>query len=215
MYISIVLLLWCNVFYIIYIYFDIFCSESDKTKAGEYVKDKLDDALRKKVDEIDDKRVLEEAEKERLEKMTKKQKEQHKQKSRGKIEYKKKKTLHQEERDIHEAYQLLLSEHSKRVKQRTKQKLATITALMKKPSLQTQIAGNDNQNENIGEKLQAWGQKGSKITKPDGKQGGWCLLSFSKLTRYLPQMSTIMRLIFTYILGLLKLFHDRTFAYCR
>ena len=114
---------------------------------------------------------MEEAEKERLEKMTKKQKEQHKQKNRGKIEYKKKKTLLQEERDIHEAYQLLLSEHSKRVKQRTRQKLATITALIKKPSFQTQIAGNDNQNDNVDEKLHVWGQKGTKITKPDGKQG--------------------------------------------
>jgi hypothetical protein len=141
-------------------------------KAGQYVKEKLDDALRKKVDEIDEKRVLEDAEKQRLEKMTKKQKDEYKQKHRGKVEYKKKKTLLQEERDIHEAYQLLLSEHSKRVRQRTKQKLATITALMKKPSFPTQIVGNDNQNEIVGEKLQAWGQKGSKITKPEGNQGG-------------------------------------------
>ena len=44
---------------------------------------------------------------------------------------KKKKTIQEEEREIHEAYQILLSEHNKRVRIRTKQKLAAITSLMK------------------------------------------------------------------------------------
>ena len=44
---------------------------------------------------------------------------------------KKKKTIQEEEREIHEAYQILLSEHNKRVRIRTKQKLAAVTSLMK------------------------------------------------------------------------------------
>ena len=114
---------------------------------------------------------MEEAEKQKLEKMTKKQKEQLKLKTRGKIEYKKKKTLLEEEREIHEAYQLLLSEHSKRVKQRTKQKLQTIIAFTKKPNSDPQTSSSDSKTGNVGQKLQAWGQKGSKTTNADGKPG--------------------------------------------
>ena len=44
---------------------------------------------------------------------------------------KKKKTIQEEEREIHEAYQILLSEHNKRVRIRAKQKLAAVTSLMK------------------------------------------------------------------------------------
>ena len=43
----------------------------------------------------------------------------------------KKKSLADEERLFHEAYQLLLSEHYRRVRKRTKQKLKTVTTLMK------------------------------------------------------------------------------------
>ena len=43
----------------------------------------------------------------------------------------KKKSLADEERLFHEAYQLLLSEHYRRVRKRTKQKLRTVTTLMK------------------------------------------------------------------------------------
>ena len=40
-------------------------------------------------------------------------------------------SLWDEERLFHEAYQLLLSEHYRRVRKRTKQKLRTVTTLMK------------------------------------------------------------------------------------
>ena len=96
------------------------------------------------MDEIEEKRIAEEAEKAKFEKMSNQQKDQYKLKNRAKLEKKKKKTLFMEERDIHESYQLLLSEHHKRVKQRTKQKLAVVASLMSKNSLTT----NDNNTNN-------------------------------------------------------------------
>ena len=121
--------------------------ENDKSS---YVKDKLDDALQRKVDEIEVRRQAEEAEKFRLENMTKQQKEKHKYKNIGKLDpnsqKKNKKSLIQEERDIHEAYQLLLSEYHKRVKQRTKKKIATVAALMKNTTMSTTPPTNGNRN---------------------------------------------------------------------
>ena len=67
--------------------------------------------------------------------MTKKEKEVYKNKNHGRLTEngikRRRKPLLEEEREIHEAYQLLLSEHNRRVKKRVKQKLATVTALMK------------------------------------------------------------------------------------
>ena len=144
-----------------------------------YVKDRLDEALRNKVDEIEEKRIAEEAEKAKFEKMTKQQKEQYKIKNRAKLEKKKKKTLFMEERDVHESYQLLLSEHHKRVKLRTKQKLAVVASLMNKNTLQppnnsgTNIndAG-DNVNNKSEIKLNPWQQRqGSKGGQTNEKKG--------------------------------------------
>ena len=62
----------------------------------------------------------------------------------------KKKSLIQEEIDIHEAYQLLLSERHKRVKLRTKQKLARIAALSKHSNSESApTRSNNNVNGNI------------------------------------------------------------------
>ena len=99
--------------------------------------------------------------------MTKKQKEQYKLKQRGKVEYKKKKTLCQEERDIHEAYQLLLAEHHKRVKQRVKQKISTVAALMKKP---TDPSNNEDKSINMEETLGSW-KRSSNNNKPNDQEG--------------------------------------------
>ena len=87
------------------------------------------------MDEITEKKKLEEAEKKRFASMTKKEKEIYKNKNRGRLTEsgtrRRRKTLLEEERELHEAYQLLLSEHNKRVKKRVKQKLKTVTTLMK------------------------------------------------------------------------------------
>ena len=146
-------------------------------ESGGYVKDRLDEALRNKVDEIEEKRIAEEAEKAKFEKMSKQQKDQYKLKNRAKLEKKKKKTLFMEERDIHESYQLLLSEHHKRVKQRTKQKLAVVASLMSKSSLNTNdnYTNDNNANRSGGNKsdakLNPWQQRGLKSTQSNGKQG--------------------------------------------
>ena len=87
------------------------------------------------MDEITEKKKLEEVEKKRFASMTKKEKEIYKNKNRGRLTEngtrRRRKTLLEEERELHEAYQLLLSEHNKRVKKRVKQKLKTVTTLMK------------------------------------------------------------------------------------
>ena len=68
----------------------------------------------------------EESEKIRLKNMTKQQKDKYKCKMNGKVDpnwpKRKKKSWMQEKLDIHQAYQLLLSECHKREKQRAKQK---------------------------------------------------------------------------------------------
>ena len=141
------------------------------------MKDRLDEALRNKVDEIEEKKIAEEAEKAKFEKMTKQQKDQYKLKNRVKLERKKKKTLIMEEREIHESYQLLLAEYHKRVKQRTKQKLAVVASLMNKSSMSSNETNtnkndaNDNEANKSDSKLNPWQQRGSRAPENHGRQG--------------------------------------------
>ena len=92
-------------------------------------------ALRKKIYIIEEERQKEQEEIKRLGIMTKKQKEDAKMRELRKGQAtglkKKKKTLAEEERDSHEAYQLVLSEYYRRVKQRVKHKAITVTLLKK------------------------------------------------------------------------------------
>ena len=82
-------------------------------------------------------------EKKIFDKMSKKEKEIYRNKNVGRIDQnglkKRRKPLSEQEREVHEAYQLLLSEHKKKVKTRTKQKMAAMTALMKLNSGQNKI----------------------------------------------------------------------------
>ena len=75
-----------------------------------------------------------------------------------------KKPLFEQERDLHESYQIILSEHNKRVKQRTKQKVMMITAMMKKGTVQTTQENNDHNKDIIKETLKPW-QHGTKMKK--------------------------------------------------
>ena len=72
------------------------------------------------MDEITEKKKLEEAEKKRFTSMRKKEKDIYKNKNRGRLTEsgtrRRRKTFLGEEQELHEAYQLLLSEHIKRVK---------------------------------------------------------------------------------------------------
>ena len=99
--------------------------------------------MQEKINELAEKKKLEEEEKIRFEKMSKKEKEIFKTKNIGRIDpngsKKKRKTLLEQEREVHEAYQLLLSEHNKKVKTRTKQKIAAMSALMKMNSGQIKM----------------------------------------------------------------------------
>ena len=115
--------------------FDFCYSEGEDHDESNFVKNKLDYAHKEKMDEITEKKKLEEAEKKRFASMTKKEKEIYKNKNHGRLTEsgtrRRRKTLLEEEREVHEAYQLLLSEHNRRVKKRVKQKLKTVTTLMK------------------------------------------------------------------------------------
>ena len=150
--------------------------ETDKDREGPYLKNKLDESLRKKIEDIDEKRQAEESERIKIEKMTKKQQALYrKKKTNGAAEKKgsTKKPLFEQERDLHESYQIILSEHNKRVKQRTKQKVMMITAMMKKGTVQTTQENNDHNKEIIKETLKPW-QHGTKAKRCADDEKGKC-----------------------------------------
>ena len=67
--------------------------------------------------------------------MSKREKENYLRKNTGRVDKngvkKRRQTFSEQERDAHEAYQLLLSEHNRKVLARTKKKLSAVKALMK------------------------------------------------------------------------------------
>ena len=95
----------------------------------------MDAALQIKLDENKAKKKASFLEEKLIKNMKGTEKEKYKRKLQyqsGKVSsLSKKKSLADEERLFHEAYQLLLSEHYRRVRKRTKQKLKTVTTLMK------------------------------------------------------------------------------------
>ena len=95
------------------------------------------------MDELEEKKKQEVQEKKIFDKMSKKEKEIYTKKNQGRLDRnglkKKRKTLLEQEREVHEAYQLLLSEHNKKVKIRTKQKIAAMSAIMKMNSGQIKM----------------------------------------------------------------------------
>ena len=99
---------------------------------GEFVKEKLHKALINRVQCIEEEREKEQLEIKKLENMTPKQKEKYKMQQGRKNKAnskKKKKSSIEEERDAHEAYQLVLSEYHRKVKQRMLHKTKNIGLL--------------------------------------------------------------------------------------
>ena len=109
--------------------------EGEDTDENQYVKTKLDTALREKVDEIEEQKKQEVKDKMKFEKMSKKEKEIYTTKNAGRLDKnglkKRRKTLQQQEIEVHEAYQLLLAEHKRKVTTRAKNKLSAVCTLMK------------------------------------------------------------------------------------
>ena len=110
-------------------------TETERDADG-YVEEKLNNALRKKLDILEVKR-----ETELKEKLRKEESEKKNSKQKGKnlrvskeedIDLKKKQqrkpSLIDEERKLHEAYQLILREHHRRVNQRVRKKLGSVAA---------------------------------------------------------------------------------------
>ena len=98
------------------------CEEIDR-EIHSLVKKKLDDALKTRLDEIEAKRDAEKMRRNALKTSKKHHKGKYKHKVVKPIDYypkKKKKTLSQEERAFHEAYQILLFTYPKIIKQRKK-----------------------------------------------------------------------------------------------
>jgi hypothetical protein len=91
--------------------------------------------LKAKVDEIEVQKRKEEDEKKKFEKLSKREKEIYKTKNVGLLDKnglkKRRKTLLQQQIEVHEAYQLLLSEHKRKVTTRVKNKISTVCTLMK------------------------------------------------------------------------------------
>ena len=107
--------------------------------------------MQRRIELIEEKRKAEKIEKDKLEKMSKKEQERFKNKSHNYNDAmkKKKKSTIEEERDAHEAYQLILSEYHRRVKTRTKQKIMTIHMLTK-PKAETEATPETTETEKGG-----------------------------------------------------------------
>ena len=109
--------------------------EGDDNKDSEYVKHVLNAALKAKVDELEELKKKDENDKKKFEKMSKREKELYKKANFGRIDEhgvkKRRQALSEQEREVHEAYQMLLAEHKKKVAARTKKKLSAVTTLLK------------------------------------------------------------------------------------
>ena len=109
--------------------------EGDDNNDQEYVKNVLSAALKTKLEEIEELRKQDEKDKKKFEKMKKREKELYKREKFGRIDEngvkKRRQTLTEQETNAHEAFQLLLSEHNKKVIARAKKKLSVVTSLMK------------------------------------------------------------------------------------
>ena len=90
------------------------------------------------MDELNEMKKREQEEKNRFASMTKKEKEKYQNVYRGRIDKdgvkKKRQTLLDQEIELHEAYQLILKEHHKKVKRRVQKKLAAISTMKKMAS---------------------------------------------------------------------------------
>ena len=96
----------------------------------------MTEALQERIDKIEERKLLEQSEKKKIEKMSKKQKEQYEKEKRLKANQtygskKRTKSIEDEARDVHEAYQVILAEYRRRVKLRMKKKVKTVNIIRK------------------------------------------------------------------------------------
>ena len=99
------------------------------------VKERLCEALHSRIHKIEEDRLKKIEERNKMERMTKKQLQRYKEEKGRQHQLdqmkKRQKSPQDEEREVHEAYQILLAEHHRRVKQRMRKKIQTINILKK------------------------------------------------------------------------------------
>ena len=99
-----------------------------------HVKDKLIDAVKEKICKIEERKLLEQEERKKMEKMSKKEHEKYENEQKFQKTYgskKRYKSVREEEREVHEAYQLILAEYHRRVMMRMKKKIKTVNMIRK------------------------------------------------------------------------------------
>ena len=91
--------------------------------------------MQERIDEIDKRKEIELAERRKVEKMSKLEKQKYENEKKCKINsfhgLKKKKSIQDEEREVHEAYQFLLAEYHSRVKLRMRKKIKAVNTIRK------------------------------------------------------------------------------------
>ena len=90
--------------------------------------------MKERISKIEERKSLEQEERKKMEKMSKKDKEKYENEQKFQKTYgskKRYKSVHDEEREVHEAYQLILAEYHRRVKMRMKKKIKAVTMIRK------------------------------------------------------------------------------------
>ena len=98
------------------------------------MKDKLTEALKERIDKIEQRKLLEQMEKKKIEKMSKREREKYEKELKFKNRYgskKRAKSIKDEEREVHEAYQVILAEYHRRVIKRMKKKVKAVNMIRK------------------------------------------------------------------------------------
>ena len=120
------------------------------------MKDKLTEALKERIEKIEERKLLEQVEKKKLEKMSKREREKYEKEQRFKNRYgskKRKKSVKDEEREVHEAYQVILAEYHRRVMMRMKKKVKAVNMIRKLAEpmgRKDDVSGLNDQNVRIG-----------------------------------------------------------------
>ena len=118
---------------------------------GINVKDKLTDAVKERICKTEERKIFEQEERKKMEKMSKKEQEKYENEQKFQKTYgskKRYKTVHEEEREIHEAYQVILAEYHRRVKNRMKKKIKAVNMIRK--------LGENSKRENTSEFNEKW-----------------------------------------------------------
>ena len=107
--------------------------------------------MKERICKTEERKIFEQEERKKMEKMSKKEQEKYENEQKFQKTYgskKRYKTVHEEEREIHEAYQVILAEYHRRVKNRMKKKIKAVNMIRK--------LGETSKRENTSEFNEKW-----------------------------------------------------------